>query len=184
MKKIIFICFTFILFQKILSSKSFTEVFDKIMKRFQCSIQSTFIKKYSKYDVVLSNIKFLHPILSKVEKIETVDSFRANNIIITITAHFGAEVYNSPMSFIRPFIIFQTTIDSMILKVNKHTDTIILSDLIISNLYLDKHHDFMTSSFFNEFQDDINNNIKNYITGVIRKNIEILLMSQNDSTEN
>lgn len=50
----------------------------------------------------------------------------------------------------------------------------------VTDFYVDKYYDIMTSPCFKELQDDINFQIKDNIINVIRKNIEILLLNLNN----
>lgn len=68
----------------------------------------------------------------------------------------------------------------MILKIDNTTDKIVLSELNVTDFYVDKYYDIMTSPCFKELQDDINFQIKDNIINVIRKNIEILLLNPNN----
>lgn len=177
--RIFFPIYIFILlFTHLLSFPTLGELFDDIMKHFQGPIQNTIVKKYSGYTVIMNKLKFFHPVLTKTEKTELIDSLNASNIIVTINLTFGYTIDNFEQSSVLLNILVQANIYSLILKRDKITNKVFLHSLSVSNVYFDKYYDFMNMSFFKEFQNDIANNVTNDITGVIKKYIEILLQRQ------
>ena len=162
------------------TSSRLREVFDSVMNRFQASIQSSFHRKYRNYKAVVTNVRFFHPILKRIKIEETYERLTSKNIIVTLPVSLRVEMNESPLSFFHHSVLFQATIDPIILKIDNTTDKIVLSELNVTDFYVDKYYDIMTSPCFKELQDDINFQIKDNIINVIRKNIEILLLNPNN----
>lgn len=98
------------------TSSRLREVFDSVMNRFQASIQSSFHRKYRNYKAVVTNVRFFHPILKRIKIEETYERLTSKNIIVTLPVSLRVEMNESPLSFFHHSVLFQATIDPIILK--------------------------------------------------------------------
>ena len=128
----------------------------------------------------INRIKFFEPVISKMEIIETTDTIEAQNIIMTMMYILYIQIDGAPSSLFFKDIISQFNISSLKLELLQ-SGKIILSELVINNHTIDKYWDFMTSSYYKEFQEDISKeNWMNILEGVVSKVIENVLKDTNN----
>ena len=111
--------------------------------------------------------------MSTVDKLNY--TIEAKNIIMTMIYIFYIHIDDAPSSLFFKDVISQFNISSLKLQLLQ-SGKIILSELVINNHTIDKYWDFMTSSYYKEFQEDINKvNWINILEGVVSKVIENII---------
>ena len=90
------------------------------------------------------------------------------------------QIDGAPSSLFFKDVISQFNISSLKLELLQ-SGKIILSELVINNHTIDKYWDFMTSSYYKEFQEDISKEKwMNILGGVVSKVIENVLKDTNN----
>ena len=156
------------------------DTLNKILISFKGPLQSTYELHYKAYMMNMNKIKFFQPVNLKMEIIETTDTIEAQNIIMTMMYILYIQIDDSPSSLFYKDVISQFNISSLKLELLQ-SGKIILSELVINNHTIDKYWDFMTSSYYKEFQEDISKeNWMNILEGVVSKVIENVLKDTNN----
>ena len=179
MKAHSFILFLIVNVYYIKCDSELKDTLDKIIASFRGPLQSTYELRYNGYMMNINRIKFFKPVISKMEITETTNTIEAKNIIMTMIYIFYIQIDDAPSSLFFKDVISQFNISSLKLQLLQ-SGKIILSELVINNHTIDKYWDFMTSSYYKEFQEDINKeNWINILEGVVSKVIENIIKVSN-----